>query len=161
MSDRVFITRIDKEPTPVNLLVQISDSLHVLHLEEYRVLETLDQQVVVLLLHEVAVVGLHLLFLHLLKEGSPINRIFLLSRLALLLLLLTVIVDVNLVLRDPTFQLVRVDLVLVNLLSQLLLVVPLQLLLLKDALLAELVDLKASALELLLLRGLLLDLEHL
>ena len=161
LGDWIAITRIDLESAPVDGLVEVRDCLHVLQLEEDWVLEALHQQVVVFLLHDVGVLSLHLLLLHFLKQCRALDGVLLLAGRALGLLLLAGSVDVGLVCCDLAFELVHVQLEFVDLLAQRLLLTPLHLLLLKVALLTELIDRHASLLELLLMGSLVLDLFHL
>ena len=161
LGDGVAIAWVDLESAKVDSLVEVGDGLHVLQLEEGRVLETLHQQVVVFLLHDVGILSLHLLLLHLLEQCIALDTILLLACQALGDLLLTGGVDGNLGLGNLTVELVHVDLELVDFLAQRLCMAPLHFLLLKAALLAELLNHLASLLELLILVGLLLDLLHL
>ena len=161
LGDGVAVARVDLEAAKTDSLVEVGDGLHVLQLEEGRVLETLHQQVVVFLLHDVGILSLHLRLLHLLKQSIALDIILLLACLAIGDLLLTGGVDGNLGLGDLTVELVHVDLELVDFLAQRLCMAPLHFLLLKAALLAELLNHLASLLELLILVGLLLDLLHL
>ena len=161
LSHGIGLSREELHATETDRLIKVCDGLHVLQFEEDGVLETFQQQVVVFLLHDVAVLCRHLLCLEQLKDSFTINLVLLLSLLALRLLLLACGVDLDLLGSDLALERVHVHLDLIDFLAKCLLVVSLKFLLLKGALLAELVDLEGGLLELLLMLGFLLHLAHL
>ena len=117
LGDGVAVAWVHYEAAKVDSLVEVGDSLHVLQLEEGRVPETLHQQVVVFLLHDVSILSRHLLLLHFLEQCIARNRVLLLLCLALGDDLLAFGVDFDLGLGDLTVELAHVDLKLVHFLA--------------------------------------------